>query len=80
MVGHVHLKVRDRDTASGFYTGVLGLEVTETQGRFRFFSWGDRHHDVAVQEVGSDAPGPSQGVGLYHAALEVDGATALAAI
>jgi catechol 2,3-dioxygenase len=80
MVGHVHLKVRDPERVTTFYTDVLGVEVTETQGRYRFFSWGDRHHDVAVQEVGSDAPGPSQGVGLYHAAFEVDTGEALAGI
>lgn len=80
MVGHVHLKVRELERATTFYTDVLGLEVTETQGRYRFLSWGDRHHDVALQEVGSDAPGSPQGVGLYHAAFEVDTGKALAGI
>lgn len=38
---------------------------------------GVKHHDVALQEVGEDAPGPGRGVGLYHAAFEVPDAEAL---
>jgi len=80
MVGHVHLKVRDLARALEFYTGVLGLEVTERHGRYAFCAFGNRHHDVALQEVGPDAGGPGPGVGLYHAAFEVDTADALAAV
>lgn len=80
LVGHVHLKVRDIEAASAFYTDVLGLETTESHGRFQFLSWGDRHHDVALQAVGADAPGPGRGVGLYHAAMEVTDGAALTAI
>jgi catechol 2,3-dioxygenase len=39
----------------------------------------EKHHDLALQGVGGDAPGPNQGVGLYHAAFEVPDAEALAA-
>jgi len=70
-VGHVHLKVRDVDRAVEFYTDVLGLDVTERAGRFAFLSWGERHHDVALQGVGADAARPGEGVGMYHAAFEV---------
>ena len=76
-VGHVHLKVRDVDRAIEFYTEVLGLDVTERHGRYAFCSWGDHHHDVALQGLGEDAPGPSPGVGMYHAAFEVDDGKAL---
>lgn len=72
MVGHVHLKVRRLARSVEFYTSLLGLDVEERTGRYAFLSWGERHHDVALQEVGADAPGPGPGVGLYHAAFEVD--------
>jgi catechol 2,3-dioxygenase len=79
-VGHVHLKVREVDRSVEFYTAVLGLSVTERQGRYAFLSWGERHHDVALQAIGEDPPGPSRGVGLYHAAFEVPDADALAGV
>jgi catechol 2,3-dioxygenase len=80
MVGHVHLKVRDVERSIDFYTEVLGLGVTERYGRFAFLSYGTRHHDVAVQEVEADPSGHESGVGLYHAAFEVDSTDALAAV
>ncbi len=80
MVGHVHLKVRELEPAISFYTDVLGLTIAERHGRYAFLSWGERHHDVALQEIGADAPGPSRGVGLYHAAFEVETKPALTAI
>jgi catechol 2,3-dioxygenase len=71
LVGHVHLKVRDLERSIAFYTDVLDLAVVERHGNFAFLSWGDRHHDVALQEVSENAEGPGPGVGLYHAAIEV---------
>lgn len=71
MVGHVHLKIADLEHTLEFYQDVLGLTLTERHSRFAFLSFGDRHHDVALQEVGADAPGPSNGIGLYHFAFEV---------
>ncbi|WP_459191862.1 VOC family protein [Halosimplex sp. J119] len=79
-VGHVHLKVRDLERALAFYREVLGLDVTEREGRYVFLSWGERHHDVALQEVGDGAEGPSRGVGLYHVAFEVATPEALASV
>lgn len=79
-VGHVHLKVRRVDRAVAFYESVLGLSVTERHGNFAFLSWGDHHHDVALQGLGENAPAPGPGVGLYHAAFEVESPTALAEI
>jgi catechol 2,3-dioxygenase len=76
-VGHVHLKVRDVDRAIEFYTETLGLEVTERHGRYAFCSWGEHHHDVALQGLGENAPGPGPGVGMYHAAFEVASGEAL---
>jgi catechol 2,3-dioxygenase len=79
-VGHVHLKVRTLEPAVEFYTSLFDLEVVERHARFAFLSWGERHHDVALQAVGADAPGPSPGVGLYHVAFEVPDAEALASL
>lgn len=71
-LGHVHLKVRDLERSVDFYTRFFGLEVTERVGdRFVFLSGSDRHHELALQDVGPEAPTPpSRGVGLYHVALE----------
>jgi len=80
LVGHVHLKVRDVDRAVEFYRSVLGLDVTERHGTFAFLSFGDRHHDLALQGVGEDAAPPGGGVGLYHTAFEVERGPALAAV
>ncbi|WP_232687324.1 VOC family protein [Halobacterium zhouii] len=71
-LGHVHLKVRDVERALDFYQGVLDLEVSERPGNYAFLTFGEHHHDVALQGVGDNAPGPGRGVGLYHAAFEVD--------
>lgn len=74
-VGHVVLKVRDIERSARFYRDVLGLkEVARANfGRpMAFFSTGDNHHDVAVLEVGPEAPLPPAGsVGLYHVALRI---------
>lgn len=72
-VGHVVLKVRDLERAVGFYRDVLGLrEVARYQGRMAFFSAGENHHDVALLEVGADAPAVDpHGVGLYHVAFKI---------
>ncbi|WP_049902348.1 VOC family protein [Halococcus agarilyticus] len=71
-LGHVHLKVRDVERAVAFYTDVFDLDVGDRYGPFVFLTFGDHHHDVALQEVGSDATGSGPGVGLYHAAFEVE--------
>jgi catechol 2,3-dioxygenase len=73
-VGHVVLKVRDRERAARFYREVIGLkEVARLGDRMVFFSaTGENHHDLAVLEVGADAaPSAPDGVGLYHVALKI---------
>jgi catechol 2,3-dioxygenase len=74
-VGHVVLKVRDIERSARFYRDVLGLkEVARANfGRpMAFFSTGENHHDIAILEVGADAPVPGAGsVGLYHVALVI---------
>jgi len=51
------------------------LNVRDRPGRLSHR--GERHHDIALQTVGEEAPGPGAGVGLYHAAIEVDDEAAL---
>jgi catechol 2,3-dioxygenase len=74
-VGHVVLKVRDLERAARFYRDVLGFkEVARgTFGRpMAFFSTGENHHDVAVMEVGADAPAAAPAAtGLDHIALRI---------
>jgi catechol 2,3-dioxygenase len=75
-VGHVVLRVRDLERAVAFYRDALGLrEVARGQfgAKMVFFSaTGDNHHDLAVAEVGADAPGTApNAVGLAHVALKI---------
>jgi len=79
-LGHVHLRVRDVERAVAFYTDVFELDVNDRHGPFAFLTFGDHHHDIALQEVDSDAAGPRSGVGLYHAAFEVEDRDALGRI
>jgi catechol 2,3-dioxygenase len=72
-IGHAHLKVRDLQRSIDFYTRFLRLNVTEIVGNhYAFLTAGIYHHEIALQNVGSDAPHPlANGTGLYHVAFEV---------
>ena len=56
-LGHVVIKVRDRDRAEQFYSGVLGLPIVARRDNppMTFFSLGN-HHDFATLAVGEDGP------------------------
>ena len=72
-LGHVVLKVRDRDRAEAFYNGVLGLPIAARYDKLdmTFFSLGD-HHDFAVMAMGEDASAADRrGVGLLHVAFNI---------
>jgi len=73
-LGHAHLLVRDVKRSTEFYTSVLGLRVTEHEpDRWTFLTSGDLHHELALSQLGMDAPGPEEGrVGLFHLAFDVD--------
>jgi catechol 2,3-dioxygenase len=72
-LGHVVLKVRDRDRSEAFYKDVLGLPLVARMEKYKmsFFSLGN-HHDFAIAEVGSEAASADANMpGLAHVAFKV---------
>jgi catechol 2,3-dioxygenase len=74
-LGHVVLRVTDRDRAEKFYGDVLGLPICARfdEGGFKmaFFTLGN-HHDFAVMEVSGDGSGRSEtAAGLDHVAFNI---------
>lgn len=71
-IGHVHLKVADLDRAIGFYSGVLGFEITQRYGsQAAFLSAGGYHHHIGLntwESRGGTPPAPGH-TGLYHTAI-----------
>ncbi|MCV2870158.1 VOC family protein [Defluviimonas sp. WL0002] len=71
-IGHVHLKVADLERAIGFYSGLLGLEVTQRYGKgAAFLSAGGYHHHIGLntwESRGGTPPAPGH-TGLYHTAI-----------
>lgn len=77
---HVNISVRNAERSSQWYADVLGLHTQDTMkspetGRVRavFLAADPDHaHDVALFDVGDDAPGPQKGqVGLNHFAWKM---------
>jgi catechol 2,3-dioxygenase len=56
-LGHVVLKVRERERSERFYTEVLGLQIAARRDTppMTFFTLGN-HHDFAIVAVGAYAP------------------------
>ena len=81
-IGHVHLNVRNLEKAERFYAEVFGFRVTERiRDTFVFLSLGDQHHDLALRNVGENAPiSPELSVGMYHFAIEVENHKSLAEV
>jgi catechol 2,3-dioxygenase len=81
-IGHAHLKVRDLDRSIAFYQQHLGLALTERVGdAYAFLSGGAFHHEIALQNVGPEAPQPpARGTGLYHVAFEAPDRRAFAEV
>jgi catechol 2,3-dioxygenase len=73
-LGHVVLRVTDRDRAERFYNGVLGLplcaRLDEGGLKMAFFTLGN-HHDFAVMEAKGDRSGSRTGLGLDHIAFNI---------
>ena len=72
-LGHVVLRVTDRDRAERFYNGILGLPICarfdEGGMKMAFFSLGN-HHDFAVMEVKGERSGRNN-AGLDHVAFNI---------
>ena len=72
-LGHVVLKVRDREVSERFYTTVLGLPVAARMDSppMTFFTLGN-HHDFAIVAVGlSGVDAAADSPGLFHVAFRV---------
>jgi catechol 2,3-dioxygenase len=74
-LGHVVLRVTDRERAERFYGGVLGLPICarydEGGLKMAFFTLGN-HHDFAVMEVTGEGSGHGEtAVGLHHVAFNI---------
>jgi len=75
-LGHVVLQVTDLDRSLKFYRDALGLPLV-SQGsprgrRMAFFSLGQKHHDLALLELGSGAGGNDNSrAGVMHLAFKV---------
>lgn len=71
-IGHVHLKVADLERALGFYSGVLGFDITQRMGQeAAFLSAGGYHHHLGLNtwESHGGMPPPTGTTGLYHVAI-----------
>ncbi len=73
-LGHVVLRVSDRDRAERFYGGTLGLPLCarydENGMKMAFFTLGN-HHDFAVMEVGGAGGVAENRPGLDHVAFNI---------
>lgn len=79
-LGHVNIYVRNADRSRDWYEKVLGLHTYHHRpGRAAFMSADlEQSHEVALMQVGDDAPGPMRGqVGLNHMAWMVESLGAL---
>jgi catechol 2,3-dioxygenase len=71
-IGHVHLRVADLERAIGFYSGVLGFELTQRYGtQAAFLSAGGYHHHIGLNtwESAGGSPPPRGSTGLFHTAI-----------
>ena len=75
-IAHVVLKVRDLARSRAFYTEVLGMEVMNDspQAGLLFLANNRRdHHELALVEMGPDAPSPDRGaIGMAHVAFRLE--------
>ena len=74
-INHVVFNVRDLDEAVRFYTEVVGMKLIMRfeDRRMAFVSFGDRHHDIGLFEVGGTPEHDRQWHGFNHIAMEFEG-------
>lgn len=77
-IARVDLRVRDIDTALGFYRDVVGLEVTDKGADHASLSAPGGPVVLQLSSVGVDAPAMRESTGLYHTAIRFADRTALA--
>lgn len=72
-LGHVAIRVSDRERAERFYSGVLGLPIRGHLGDdMTFFGVNaDQFQDLAVIEVSTEEPTQAGQLGLDHVAFRV---------
>ena len=75
-LGHVVLQVVDLDRSLKFYRDTLGLPVVSMGSprgrRMAFFSLGEKHHYLALLELGPGAGANDHGrAGVFHVAFKV---------
>lgn len=72
-IGHLLIKVRNLERSIAFYTRFLGLHLVERTGNaYAFLSSGEAHHEIALQNVGQNAPiPPAHATGLGNIAFHV---------
>ena len=73
-LGHVVVRVADRERSETFYRDVLGLPVCahyDQDGmKMAFFTLGN-HHDFAIMQTTVDTPTAEGGIGLDHVAFNI---------
>ena len=72
-LSHVNMFVRNKERSEKFYSDILGLTVMNKMPRTTFMSANEStSHEIALVEIGEDAPGPERGrVGLNHMAWQM---------
>lgn len=72
-LGHVAIRVSDRERAERFYSDVLGLPIRGRLGdHMTFFGVnGDQFQDLAVTEMSTGVPTQTGQLGLDHVAFRV---------
>jgi len=71
-LGHVVLRVPDRDACERFYIDVLGLKLSDYgSGKLAFFHCNPRHHSLAIAPA-DQIPGPRRIIHIMLEALSLD--------